>query len=186
MARPSKLTEKQWLEIGKRLLDGEQGRALAREFGVSEAAIRKRHSTQNKQIKDVANQVVAAEQAFKSLPVGAQISAQNLIDELRSISMHLASAAKYGSATAHRLAGIAHGKVSEIDDSTPMNEESMEALKGIAVLTRMANDSSQIGLNLLSANKDRIARNEKEQEDDVPLPVRPKLTREEWLTSLSK
>lgn len=186
MARPSKLTEKQWAEIGNRLLNGEQGRSLAREFGVSEAAIRKRHSTQNKQIKDVANQIVAAETAFKLLPISAQISAKNLVDELRSISMHLAGAAKYGAATAHRLSGIAHGKVSEIDYSSPMDEKSLESLKGIAVLTRMANDSSQIGINLLSANKDRIARIEKDAEDNTPPPARPKLTREEWLASLAK
>lgn len=70
--------------------------------------------------------------------------------------MHLAGAGKFGAATAHRLSGIAHGKVSQIDDASPLNEESLESLKGIAVLTKMANDSSQIGINLLAANKEFI------------------------------
>ena len=166
MGRKSSLTEKQWHEIGQRLLAGEAGRVLAREFGISETAIRKRFGSQNKQIKEVANQVVAAEIAFKALPVSSQISAQNLIDELRAVSMHLAGAAKYGSATAHRLAGIAHGKVQEIDDAMPLDAESLESLKGIAVLTRMANESSQIGINLLNANKDRIKRIDDAAEQD--------------------
>lgn len=70
--------------------------------------------------------------------------------------MHLAGAAKFGSATAHRLSGIAHGKVAEIDDAAPLDEKSLESLKGVAVLTKMANDASQIGVNLLAANKEMI------------------------------
>lgn len=156
MARTSKLTEKQWADIQKRLLDGEAGRVLSREYGISETAIRKRLSSQCEQIKAVANQVVAADVAFKSLPISSQNFAASLIDELKAISTHLAGAAKYGSATAHRLAGIAHSKVQEIDDAAPLDESSLETLKGIAVLTRMANDASTIGVNLLNANKDTI------------------------------
>lgn len=156
MGRKSSLSEKQWGEIGQRLLKGIKGRVLAREFGISEAAIRKRFGAQTKQIKDVANQLVAAEAAFSSLPIGAQISARTLADELKEISMHLAGAARYGAATAHRLSGIAHNNVAKIDDAQPLDEESMESLKGVAVLTRMANESSEIGMNLLRANKESI------------------------------
>ena len=139
MGRKSSLTEKQWAEIGQRLIKGDAGRVLAREFGISEAAIRKRFGAQTKQIKDVANQLVAAEVAFSALPIGAQISARTLADELKDISLHLASAAKYGAATAHRLSGIAHNKVAEIDDAKPLDDESLRSLKGIAVLTQMSN-----------------------------------------------
>lgn len=156
MGRKSKLSEKQWEQIGKRLLAGESGRALAKEFGVSEATIRARFSTQVAEIKTVANQIVATEQALKALPISSQIAAHNLADELIAISTHLAGAGKYGAATAHRLSGIAHAKVQEIDDAAPLDEKSMESLKGVAVLTRMANESSQIGMNLLQANKDSI------------------------------
>jgi len=45
MGRKSSLTEKQWSEIGRRLVAGEKGRALAREFEVSEAIIRKRFAS---------------------------------------------------------------------------------------------------------------------------------------------
>lgn len=156
MGRKSKLTDRQWEQIGKRLLAGESGRALAKEFGVSEATIRARFSTQVAEIKSVANQIVATDAALKALPISSQIAAHNLADELIAISTHLAGAGKYGAATAHRLSGIAHAKVQEIDDAAPMTEQSYESLKGIAALTRMANESSQIGMNLLQANKDAI------------------------------
>lgn len=165
MGRKSALTEKQWAEIGRRLLKGEAGRVLAREYGVSEAAIRKRFGAQTKQIKDVANQLVAAETAFGALPIGAQISARTLADELKQISMHLAGAARYGAATAHRLAGIAHAKVAEIDDAAPLDDESRVALGDIAVLTKMANGAAEIGMELMKATKDV------KPDDDKPTPV---------------
>ena len=99
---------------------------------------------------------MAAEGALRALPVSEQVQALNLADELRAISMHLAGAAKFGAATAHRLNGIAHAKVQEIDDAAPLSAESLESLKGVAVLTKIANDSATIGLNLLAANKEAI------------------------------
>lgn len=100
--------------------------------------------------------LAASQTALAELPVAQQYQAISLAEKLRSISSHLAGAAEFGAATAHRLSGIAHGKVQEIDDAKPLDAESMEALKGIAVLTRMANDASTIGVNLLSANKEQV------------------------------
>lgn len=158
MGRKSKLTEKQWEQIGQRLLKGESGRSLADEFGVSESAVRARFSARTKEIKAVANQIVATDAALKALPLSAQVSAHNLAADLIAMSTHLAGAGKYGAATAHRLNGIAHAKVQEIDDAAPLTAESLDALKGIAVLTRLANESSQIATNILAANKDEIRR----------------------------
>lgn len=169
MGRPSKLTEKQWAEIEKRLLEGESRRAVAAKFGVSEAAIRKRLGAQVEQIKTVANQVVAAERAVQELPVSAQVSVANYAAKLRALSDHLLGAATYGAATSHRLAGIAHAKVQEIDDAAPLNSESLEALKGVAVLTKMANESATIGLNLLAANKDAV---KEMNQQEKPIPQR--------------
>lgn len=156
MGRPSKLTEKQWGAIGTRLLAGEKAADLAREFKVSRGVISQRFSKRVENVKAIANQLVSAEQALRGLPVSEQLQALTLADELRAISMHLAGAAKFGSATAHRLAGIAHGKVSKIDDAAPLDDASLTGLRGIAVLTRLANEASQIGCNLLAANKDNM------------------------------
>lgn len=156
MARPSKLTQKQWDSIERRLLDGEKPATLAKEYGIDRAAITRKFSQQNKTVKSVANQMLAAEDALRALPVAQQLSVINLADQLRSISGHLAGAANYGAATAHRLAGIANGRVAQIDDAVPLDENGLIELKGIAVLTRMANESSEIGVNLLRANKESI------------------------------
>lgn len=156
MGRPSKLTEQQWETIRKRLLAGDKTSDLAREFKISKTRISARFAGRTETVKAVANQLVSAEVSLRSLPVAEQLAALTLADELRAISMHLAGAAKFGSATAHRLAGIAHAKVQEIDDAAPLNAESMESLKGVAVLTKMANEASTIGLNLLNANKEAV------------------------------
>ena len=65
--------------------------------------------------------------------------------------MHAAGAAKYGMATAHRLAGIAHSLVQKVDDADPM--ASMEEMRAVAVLAKIGNDAAHVGLNLLAANK---------------------------------
>jgi hypothetical protein len=83
----------------------------------------------------------------------AMSMANYLADKLVKISENLGWAAHYGAATAHRLAGVAYGKVAEIDAATPLDDDAMSTLKGIAALTRVANDSATIGLNLLAANK---------------------------------
>lgn len=95
MGRKSALTGKQWQQVGARLLKGEPGRVIACEFGISETAIGKCFGTQVGKTKDAANQVVATESAFKSLPIGVQIHARTLADKLKEISMHLAGAALY-------------------------------------------------------------------------------------------
>lgn len=156
MARPSKLTNKQWADIRRRLLAGEKAANLAREFGVSRASISTKVTKRLETVKTVANQIVAADHALRSLPVTEQLETLTLADDLRAISMHLAGAGKFGAATAHRLSGIAHAKVAEIDDAEPLSAESMESLKGIAALTKVANESSIIPMGLLNANKDFI------------------------------
>lgn len=170
MGRKSKLSDKQWEEIGKRLLAGEKAAKLAKEFKVSPATLSERFSKSTEKVKSVANQIVETKDALDALTVSEQISAISLAEQLRSISGHLAGAANYSAATSHRLAGIAHGKVQLIDDAAPLlDAKSKEALKDVAILQRMANDAANIPLNLLAANKDAVKQVHKE---DPVLPVR--------------
>lgn len=156
MGRHSKLTDAQWEAIGKRLLAGESVSALSREFNVSKAAVSQRFSKRHSEIKTVANQIVETERALSKLNISEQIAARSLADDLKAISEHLAGAARFGSATAHRLSGIAHAKAAEIDDAKPLDDQSLAALKGISVLTKIANEAGEIGINLLRANKEAI------------------------------
>ncbi|MFM0566956.1 hypothetical protein PQQ88_01235 [Paraburkholderia caledonica] len=93
---------------------------------------------------------------ISALPISRQQIVSDLAQKLMNISGHLASAAEYGAATAHRLSGIAHMKIAEIDDAKPLDQAGIETLKGIAVLTKMANESSEIAVNLLTANKETV------------------------------
>lgn len=160
MARPSKLTPGQWEEVGRRLLSGETARALGREFKVSEAAIRKRFgahqsiSSQSAQVRTVAEKLAEANSALEALPAAQRAVAVSLADKLRNISVSLSSAAELGAATAHRLNALANSEVTKVDDASPL--QSVESLKGVAVLTKLANDSASIALNLLAANKEAV------------------------------
>jgi hypothetical protein len=156
MGRQSKLTEAQWEKLGKRLLAGEKAADLAREFDVSKTSISVRFSKRNETVKTVANQIVTVEQALANLTVSEQIAARTLADDLKAISSHLASAAKFSAATAHRVSGIAHGKAAEIDDAAPLDDKSRQALGDVAALTKLANAAAEIPLNLIRANKETI------------------------------
>ncbi|MGJ7484329.1 helix-turn-helix domain-containing protein [Variovorax sp. LT2P21] len=183
MGRKSKLTEDQWADVGRRLIDGEAQRALAREYGISEATLRQYFAKLEKlpTVQKVAGMIVETEAALKSLPISAQINAQRLADRLMAISQDLASAAFYGAKTAHRLNALANSEVAKVDDADPLGVKSVEAMKGVALMTRLANDSSSIAVNLLAANKEKIAKINEQQEPEVPPPVRPQISREEWL-----
>jgi hypothetical protein len=171
MGRKSSLTPEQWVEIERRhLVDGESVRSLAKEYSVDEAAIRRKINPQksadeksSKSLRELADAKLNADKAVReisaeisALPISRQQIVSDLAQKLMNISGHLASAAEYGAATAHRLSGIAHMKVSEIDDAKPLDQAGIETLKGIAVLTKMANESSEIAVNLMSANKETV------------------------------
>ncbi|CAB4131993.1 TAF6, C-terminal HEAT repeat domain containing protein [uncultured Caudovirales phage] len=154
MARPSSLSESQLRSIEARLLAGEAMADLAREFGMSYNGLKKRVSATTEQtkeqIKSVANQLVSAQVALNELSISSQVLAINLAERLKSISEHLAGAAQYGAMTAHRLSGIANQKAQLIDDAEPSPDE----ITMISALTRVSNDASRMGLELLNSNKD--------------------------------
>lgn len=156
MGRPSKLSEAQWAEVKRRVLGGESISDLAKEFKVSKATISARVSKQVENVKNVANQLVKADLALGALAVSEQVLAVSLASKLRAISDNLASAAHYGAQTAHRLNALANTEVQKVDDAQPL--ASVESLKGVAALTKLANDSASIALNLLAANKDTVQR----------------------------
>jgi hypothetical protein len=171
MGRPSKLTQEQWDRIGERLLAGETARGLGREFQVSEAAIRKRFgahqavSAQSAQVRTVAEKLAEAHAALEVLPLAQRAVAVSLAEKLRSISSSLASAAELGAKTSHRLQSLANSQVAKVDDADPMG--SINVLRDVGVLTKLANDSASIALNLLAANKERIQRMDDSEREDA-------------------
>ncbi|HEF4838915.1 TPA: Hin recombinase [Burkholderia vietnamiensis] len=171
MGRKSALTPEQWAEVERRhLVDGESINSLAKVFGVNEATIRKKINPNKsereksaKPLRELAQEKVEADRRAKdiseqiaALPIARQTIVNDLAQKLTNISGHLASAAEYGAATAHRLAAIANEQAAKIDDANPLAADSVAALKGIAALNNLANNASEIGLNLLRANKSEI------------------------------
>lgn len=171
MGRKSALSADQWIEVERRhLIGGESVNSLAKEYGINEAAIRRKINPNKSEqknsippLKALALAKVKVDEESRhiseqiaELPYAKQQIVSDLSRKLATISDHLSGAAEFGAATAHRLAGIANGKVQEIDDAAPLSVESMESLKGIAVLTRMANEASEIPLGLLKANKEAV------------------------------
>ena len=154
MARPSKLTPDQWEEIAKRMLSGERAADLAREFGVSKAAISVRVKNRIETVKSVANQLVAANASLNSLSVSDRLLTLNVASELTAMQNHMLKAGVYGAANAHRLHGMASALIEQIDDADPL--ASMEQVKGAAVLTRLGNEAGDIATSFMTANKDRM------------------------------
>ena len=152
MGRPSKLSPAQWHDIERRAASGEGIAALAKEYGVARSTVSERVSDIPDKVREAAIKVAAGQTAMAALPIAQQYMAISLADKLRNISASLACAAELGAATAHRLHALANGEVGKIDDADPL--ASIDALKGVAVLTRMGNDSAVLGMGLLAANKD--------------------------------
>lgn len=55
MGRKSKLTDKQWAEVGRRLLEGEASASIAKDFPVTPTAIRQRKTFATDPVKAVAD-----------------------------------------------------------------------------------------------------------------------------------
>jgi hypothetical protein len=180
MARPSKLSPAQWREVERRAAAGESIAALAKEFGVGRSTVSERVSVISDAVRETAHKVAAAQTALAALPVAQQYNAISLADKLRNISASLAAAAECGAATAHRLAALANGEVQKINDAEIMKPESLEAMRGVAALTKLSNEAASTGLNLLSANKETVTRINNPQDAEVLAPVRERLPLADW------
>lgn len=154
MARPSKLTPAQWAEVEKRSAAGETARALGKEFGVDEAAIRRRVSPQTPQVRKVATKLAEAQTELATLPLRQQHLAVSLAETLVGISRDYASAAAISTKTGLRMHALANSEAQKVDDADPLAPGSLDALKGIAALTKLGNEALVPASNLLAANKE--------------------------------
>lgn len=86
-----------------------------------------------------------------------------LAERLRSISSSLAEAAQLWADVASKLAAIANRQAAQLtetlraqgDGADPMDHQ--ERLQAISALTKMSNDASSLGRDMLAANKDALA-----------------------------
>lgn len=154
MARPSKLNDRQWAEIGRRLAQGEKPGDLAKEFKISRPAILARFSDRVSEIKSVASALASAELAVEKMPISDAMSVRSLADHLKGISKSLAKSAESGARVSAALSDMAERHTERLVQR--MDEEGSlmaEELKPVAALVETANRASTIGLGLLAANK---------------------------------
>lgn len=155
MGRPPKLTDREWTELGRRYAAGESGRALAREFKVSEAAVRKRFGSQRAEILSAANQLVEAERRVESMPESARASVRTLADQLRGIASNVARAAAAGAKTAAKLHELADKRADMV--MRPEPKDGMLVDPGVDMdVTRlqiMANRALAPAMRLVIANQ---------------------------------
>ena len=155
------------------MVDGESVLALAIEFKVNESSIRRkikpnsadkaeRAQRHHPELRDIAAEKVRADAELKrvsqqiaELPYAKQQIVSDLARKLSNISEHLGSAAEFSAASAHRLSLMANQQLEQVDEVDPI--KSVNALQAVALLQKMANTSSEIGLNLLRANKQDLA-----------------------------
>lgn len=160
MARPSKLTPEQWQVVEARFAAGETASALAREFGIDEAAIRRRFRRDSPKVREVAEKLAAAQTALAELPKHQQPIAIGLADHLRAISASAVQAARHGADTSAQLAAVANHQTRRLvkamhddgEEADPMDHQ--EKIQAISAMTKISNDAIQPALMLLKANQD--------------------------------
>jgi hypothetical protein len=186
MGRPSKLTAQQWAEIERRLNAGDTAADLAREHSINKSQITRRISQRNATVHNVAKKLAQSHDELAALPLPQQYQAMTLADKLRSISSSLASGAELGAKTAHRLHALANNEISRVDDADPL--ASIESLKSVGVLTKLANESAQMGMGLLAANREQMRDAERAQAEQrrSVLVVPAVMTDAEWAAEAAR
>lgn len=152
MGRKSKLTAQNETDIKNRLLSGERPADLAREFKISRSTFSEKFSETVKKMKAAISQLIITQETFARLPITEQLSVISFTDRLRNITNNLTGAAENGSLTAYLLSGVASAQAAKVNSEDPM--ESQEILQAISALTKISNDASVTGMNLLNMNKD--------------------------------
>ena len=135
MGRKSKLTEKKWMEIERRHIEGESIRSLAKEAGLTEAAVRKRIGARTKTVIEVSNQMVAAKKAFDILPVSLQISTQTRANKLMAMQADLDEAGANGARTAKRISQAVQNIVAEQIDVALIDNDNLKAMMAAGMVT---------------------------------------------------
>ncbi|MEQ1915830.1 MAG: hypothetical protein ABL856_03805 [Gallionella sp.] len=157
MPRKSALTAKQWKDIETRFYNGESASALAREYKISEAAIRKRFGAKRCEAKELANHIVAVELKIKGTNESTKLLARTFADRILALQNLAGDAAANGLAISNRVSEVSKRKVLELSDNELMDAET---LKGIMAAGVVANTHARIGLDLLAL----AAREKKEPE----------------------
>lgn len=155
MGRPSKLTTEQWRDVEMRLAAGEGVVDLAREYGVSHAAISHRVSNGGRAVRMAAQTVAeaadtreVADALIGALEPYQREMAMTLADQLRGISTDVAHAAADGARTGRRLHALARVQAERMQVGGDIEE-----LRTVGALAKIGNEALSPALALLAAHR---------------------------------
>lgn len=170
MGRPSKLSDAQWAEIGRRLAKGEGVSALAREYGVGKARVSERFSERTGTIKALARKVADVEAELQTYSVPEQGIIRSLADDLKITSTNLATLARLNSTTAKHLSGLANVRAMKltVGEGTPLDRE---ALIEVINLTTASNKAAVVPMELLAMTRNGGALADDPEDDGGPRKI---------------
>lgn len=141
-----KVSLRQWREIDARMAKGESARAVAKDYDITEGAIRYRAKSAppGKPKTPAFSEIASAIAAHVERMPACQ-------DDMAAIKTALVAAARSSAVTAQKLAAIAAKQVELVDKIDPM--DTAEVLQGIGALTKLSNDAGAVGMAFLSAER---------------------------------
>jgi hypothetical protein len=181
MGRKSSLSEQQWVEVGKRLLDGETPEAVAADLTkrgskVSPNTIRshfERKGQSTKTVQQMAGQIYeadlgvraaeqaqrAAQLALQRMPAASQVAVMTLAARMRNVADQLGTMMETSAGTAIRFATLANTEAQQIDDVDPFGKTKKRFLAATA-LQKAANEAAEMpkAMYVATANRDAIKR----------------------------
>ena len=154
MGRPSKLDDRQWAEIGRRLANGETATVLAKVFKIGRSTIVERFSGKVTEIKSAAAALASAELVVESMPVSDAASVRALADQLKGVQRDLLLSAQAGARTSAIMAGLAQRQAERLKQRA--DEEGVvepDEMRPMVAMIEAGNRASSVGVTLLSAHK---------------------------------
>ena len=146
----SKLDQKTWDEIEIALLGGQSANSLAKQYGITEGAIRYRFKHKKAALVEHAVvKVVEARQAVAALPESLRVQVDTLAETRLQIIEMTARSAELAAKTAYRMTHIANLQSAKLDEENP-DKETARMVHG---LMETANKAAMQPLELLKASK---------------------------------
>ena len=163
MGRKAALTEKQWKDIEDRFYKGESASSLAREYGISEGAIRKRFSTKREKAKELANHIVTFKETENKYELGTKILARTYADKIIAMRELSADVAINGLKVAKRYGDILAKRIETNTDDDLMNEESISQAAKVGTVINIHNKPANDAMT--------IAARQPEEQGDTELII---------------
>lgn len=149
-----RLSPTEWNDVENEAMSGASNMDLARKYGISEGAIRRRlGSVRTLKVERAAKSIVTMRTELATLPPDLQIRAYCVADALTEISKSMTYAALAGAKTSEKLTAIANAHAMVLDEHEPDPDK----LRMIHGLTETANKAAYQPVELLKAVKGSIA-----------------------------